>query len=687
MFSLKKHNKRTSSTSSATMPKAAPSKKLRTQIAPATPKTLVKLPPLKPVSTRPVPLIEIDPRAAPLARKILSDIWGYSAFRLAQENAISRLICGGSALVVFPTGGGKSLVYQVPALAFYEYDEICGRRPGKGVTLVVSPLIALMKDQTEALKKRGVAAAALDSTQSKEDVMEIYRMLRSEELKLLYVAPERLNNEAFVEMIKGVKIRMVAVDEAHCISEWGHAFRPEYRKVARFVEEVSAERVLCLTATATRKVCDDILREFHIPEEDLFRTTTFRPNLKLRAVAVESESEKMKLLKEFLSKNPGPTIVYVITHQQAVDTASALQNAEFDAAPYHAGMSNDTRSSVQERFMRSNDMVIVATIAFGMGVDKANIRSVVHYTIPKSLEGYSQEIGRADVMACHQPVFEFQGAEEDHVVEANMHSLGRDWDIRANTLTLLFAELELRFGLLRAITPKYSTYTYAPTPLFGSLSKTGDIEKALISASRVATKLTHVDVDEAMRRCGHPRELVVHKLQNWEQDGAIELKPRGVINRFRVLKSFPTTAQIAELAQQAHEQMETREAENIERLKQVVDMLTGYECFAEALAGYFGDNLEEACGSCGFCETNRPVEFEWPGNDEGGEVDMKAVEMVLNTVGKDNHDDARFLARIGWGISSPRATALKLSKTPAWGCCKGMPFEKLVKVFQMYCKE
>ncbi|KAF8251011.1 ATP-dependent DNA helicase [Wilcoxina mikolae CBS 423.85] len=665
--------------------------------------------------------MEIDPRAALLAQKILSDIWGYSAFRLAQEEAISRLICGGGALVVFPTGGGKSLVYQVPALSFDEYDEICGRRPRKGVTLVVCPLIALMKDQTEALKKRGVAAAALDSTQGKESVMEIYQMLRSEELKLLYVAPERLNNEAFVEMIKGVKIRMVAVDEAHCISEWGHAFRPDYRKVARFVEEVSAERVLCLTATATRKVCDDILREFHIPEEGLFRTTTFRPNLKLCAVAVESESEKMKLLKEFLSKNPGPTIVYVITHQQAVDTANALQNAGFDAAPYHAGMANDTRSGVQERFMRSSDMIIVATIAFGMGVDKANIRSIVHYTIPKSLEGYSQEIGRAgrdglpsaclvflssadirchesfsrsdvpslaSVRGCLTAFFsEFPGAEKDHVVEANMHSLGRDWDIRANTLTLLFAELELRFGLLRAITPKYSTYTYAPTPSFRSLSKTGDIEKALISASRVATKLTHVDVDEATRRCGHPRGQVVRKLQNWEQDGAIELKPSGVVNRFRVLKSFPTTAQIAELAQKAHEQMETREAENIERLKQVVDMLTGYKCFAEALAGYFGDNLEEACGSCGFCKTNRPVKFEWPGKDESGEVDMKVVEMVLNTVGKDNHDDARFLARIGWGISSPRATALKLSKTPAWGCCEGMPFEKLVKVFQMHCKE
>ena len=165
-----------------------------------------------------------------LAKNVLKKTWGFQGFRLKQEVAIARLITGGNAAVVFPTGGGKSMVYQVPALAFDKYDELCGRTRGKGVTLVVSPLIALMKDQVDALKKKGVAAAAMDSSQSRESWLDTCNKLRNGQLKLLYVAPERLNNESFIEMIKEVRIRMIAIDEAHCISEWGHAFRPDYLK-------------------------------------------------------------------------------------------------------------------------------------------------------------------------------------------------------------------------------------------------------------------------------------------------------------------------------------------------------------------------------------------------------------------------------------------------------------------------
>lgn len=402
--------------------------------------------------------------ARSLARTILRDIWGFEQFRLKQETAITRLIQGGNACVIFPTGGGKSLVYQVPALAFDDYDQHCSQTAGGGMTLVVSPLIALMKDQVDALRRKNVAAAALDSSQSREAWLDTSEKIRQDRLKILYVAPERLNNETFVQMIKHVKIRLVAIDEAHCVSEWGHSFRPDYLKVARFAQEIRAERTLCLTATATPKVADDICAAFDIPKEGVFRTTSFRPNLHLLAQSIQHPKEKIPALRTFLASKPGPTIVYVHTHEETEFVAKDLKSAGFNAMSYHAGMSNELRTSTQEGFMSSSNMIVCATIAFGMGIDKSNIRNVVHYAIPKSLEGYSQEIGRAgrdelkstcmiflcpvDISTIEQwaradvpSLRSVQGlvgrifndnksAREGDIIERNLHTEGGNWDIR-----------------------------------------------------------------------------------------------------------------------------------------------------------------------------------------------------------------------------------------------------------------
>jgi RecQ family ATP-dependent DNA helicase len=306
------------------------------------------------------------PTICKAAVSILKDVFKMNAFRLKQEAAISRLLHGGSAVVVFPTGGGKSLCYQVPALVFEDMDKLVeDRGEGMGgITLVVSPLIALMKDQVDALLRRGVKAAVLDSTRTREQYLETMDSLRAGTLKLLYCAPERLNNEGFVESMKYVRggIRLVAIDEAHCISEWGHAFRPDYLKVARFVREVKAERVVCLTATATPKVAKDIREAFDIDETGLFRTSSYRSNLQLLAESAATKQNLYPKLFSFLTKNPGPTIIYVTLQKQTEALASNLRKQGFKAQSFHAGMQIADKIRIQDNFMAQNDLIIVATV-------------------------------------------------------------------------------------------------------------------------------------------------------------------------------------------------------------------------------------------------------------------------------------------------------------------------------------
>ena len=290
---------------------------------------------------------------------------------------------GRSAAAVFPTGSGKSLCYQLPALLL------------PGLTLVVSPLIALMKDQIDALSAKRIAARRLDSTLTLEQHNEVMRQVRDGSLRLLYVAPERFQNERFREAIRDVRVSMFAVDEAHCVSEWGHNFRSDYLKLAEFAKAVHAERVLALTATATPAVLTDICAAFGISSECAVRTGFYRPNLTLLMSPV-SAAERDALLVQRLRERPaGPTILYTTLQRTAEQVAAKLVAADFDAKPYHAGLEDDTRSEVQDWFLQSQFGIVVATIAFGMGVDKSNIRYVYHYNLPKSLENYVQEIGRS----------------------------------------------------------------------------------------------------------------------------------------------------------------------------------------------------------------------------------------------------------------------------------------------------
>src|SRR4051794_301828 len=324
-----------------------------------------------------------QPPSAQRPLEVLTARFGFDAFRPGQERVVEALLAGRSALAVFPTGAGKSLCYQLPALLL------------DGMTVVVSPLIALMKDQIDFLQRSGIDAARLDSSLDAADQREIFDRLRTGSLKLLYVAPERFNNERFLAQLARARISLFAVDEAHCISEWGHNFRPDYLKLAERARDVGAERVLALTATATPAVVADIRSGFGIAEADAVVTGFYRPNLTLLTTPVAAGERDARLLERLRERAPGPTIVYVTLQRTSLRIAELLADAGLPARPYHAGMSADERVAVQDWWTGSAEAIVVATIAFGMGIDKADVRYVYHYNLPNSLESYSQEIGRA----------------------------------------------------------------------------------------------------------------------------------------------------------------------------------------------------------------------------------------------------------------------------------------------------
>ena len=290
-----------------------------------------------------------------LINSTLQQHFGFNRFREGQQAVIDILMSGHSAAAVFPTGGGKSLCYQLPALLL------------SGITLVVSPLIALMKDQIDALNAKGINAQRLDSTLSADDYRQVISKLREGKLKILYIAPERFNNERFRETIRPLQISLFAIDEAHCISEWGHNFRPDYLKLIGYAHDFQAERVLALTATATDSVLSDIRNSFNIAEQHAIRTGFYRANLTLMYTPVSTCDRDQVLLDNLKQQTPGATIIYVTLQKTAEKLAAFLQSEGLACQAYHAGMKDDKRSQIQEWFMASKQGIVIATIAFEIG--------------------------------------------------------------------------------------------------------------------------------------------------------------------------------------------------------------------------------------------------------------------------------------------------------------------------------
>ena len=629
----------------------------------------------------------------------LRDTFGFPDFRAGQLPVIRTLLAGRSALAIFPTGAGKSLCYQLAALHL------------PGLTVVVSPLIALMKDQLEFLERHGVPAARVDSTRDAAALRRIAADLRAGRLKLLYASPERLGNERFLATLQSAgAISLLVVDEAHCISEWGHNFRPDYLKLARLAHLLRAERVLALTATATPAVAADIARSFGIEEADQVHTGFHRPNLFLRVTSV-SRDDSLDLLTQRLRARqpPGAVVVYVTLQKTAETVAAALTAAGIDARPYHAGLEDEQRAGTQDWFMRGPAPVIVATIAFGMGIDKSDLRAVYHYNLPKSLENYSQEIGRAgrdglpaecELFACADDLLTLENfsygdtpdpaavaeltdyllSGEGDTFDVSTLDLSNHHDIRPLVVGTLLTYLELA-GVIAATAPFYREYSFVPLRPSAEIlarfeGERADFLRGVFRLAKKGTRWFKLDLDEAVAALpGTTRDRLVKAFGFLEERGDLEVKPSGLRQAYRRLRR-PDGEELAALHTELAARFETRERNDLARLRQVVEVAEGEGCLTRRLVGYFGESLPGDCGHCAWC-AGEPAAPLAPSAVRSSPA---MIRDRLTEIGELAADHPRALAsprqraRFACGLNSPRTTRARLTRHRLFGCLTGVPF-------------
>ncbi len=562
--------------------------------------------------------------------------FGLNSFRPGQREVISAIVAGHDCMCVMPTGGGKSLCFQLPTII----------RPG--LTIVVSPLIALMKDQVDALGQKGIPAALINSTLSMSEQNQRLQDVASGKYKLVYVAPERLRSSRFLEAIRATPIQLLAIDEAHCISQWGHDFRPDYARLGRFREWLGDVQTVALTATATQRVREDIVQVLRLVKPKQFMSGFARPNLDFGVMNFKSDREKDEQLERFLKREPGSGIIYAATRKGCDSLVEMIQNKlKIPVGAYHAGMMLEQRRAIQERFMRNDLRIIVATNAFGMGIDKPDLRFVVHYNIPGSLEAYYQEAGRAgrdgqqsQCMLMYamrdrhiQEFFIDNNYPERNVIEAVYDFLlGRKED----PIELTHEQVREALGLSNSISSEAvgsSLTIIARTGVIERLETGGGLAKVRIDSNLptlvdllpksadVKRKILRVVERIVGPRRGedvyvHPRWL----LQEIETDReAMNKHLREITDRlpgqFDYVPPFRGRAThfirrdkpFAELGIDFEALAKRKEAE-YERLNQVIRYATTPRCRQAAILDYFGDTDVHDCGHCDRCWGS----FGWP---------------------------------------------------------------------------
>ena len=636
----------------------------------------------------------MTPSTNPLS--LLKTTFGFGTFRSGQEQVIQTLLEGRSASAIFPTGSGKSLCYQLPALLL------------PGLTLVVSPLLALMKDQIDSLQARGIAAERLDSSLDEETYRRVTQDIRGGHLKLLFVAPERLGNERFLNLIHGIPISLLAVDEAHCISSWGHNFRPDYLKLANAAKELKVERVLALTATATPQVSIDMARAFDIADGDIVNTGFHRPNLELRITSC-SDAERPAILEQRLRERPtGSTIIYVSLQRHAEEVAERLVKAGFEAKAYHAGMKSEQRVATQDAFMNGEVPIICATIAFGMGVDKSDIRYVYHYHMAKGYESYMQEIGRAgrdgqpstcELFACSDDcttlenfvygdtpdpesitsiISELLGSDDE--IDIAITDLSRRHDIRQLVVNTLLTRLELK-GIIRAEGHYYGSIRFAPTASSADIlaqypnNQAAFIRKIFTCCTK-ARKWFSLDIDNAIAHTGQQRSVILRALESLQEKGLAELQLAGYRQRFRRLQN---EIDIPDLSQQLQDTFSQHEAMEIGRIKSVLTYAQSESCLTAKLLDYFGEPIA-ACGHCGICLDDAPAQLP---DRQYTSIESHDLSQFTALVEKNTkalarpRQQARFLC----GLNSPAVSATRgLRGNPLFGSCAEVAFAEVLRV-------
>lgn len=627
-----------------------------------------------------------------IAQGKLEQVFGFSQVRPGQAEVISALLDGRSALAIFPTGGGKSLCYQLPALVL------------DGLTLVVSPLIALMKDQIDFLRSKGVAAERLDSSLTREENLRVYDDLRSGKTRLLYVSPERLGNERFLTTLRSLNIALLAVDEAHCISAWGHNFRPDYLRIASLAKKLQLPRVLALTATATPEVAADIEEAFDIAPEDAVKTGFYRPNLDLHAAPCEDEARKRTLVQRLKSRQSEPAIVYVTLQKTAELVAKYLEAAGINACAYHAGMNTDERTKIQEAFMSAEDMVVVATIAFGMGIDKANIRAVYHYNLPKGLESYMQEIGRAgrdgqrshcELLACADDIITLENfsygdtptrdavnslAEEifrqGETIELSLYHLAREHDVRDLVIKTMLTYLELE-GLLQPTGAIYTEYKFKPQRSSREILNQFNEERSkfitdVFRQTRKSGSWVNIDVAVAAQNLKQPRERIIAALEYLDSRGDILLQTAGVRHVCRRLRVPDDHAELVDLL---YARFLEREEQDIARIRSVVDFVESPGCLTQTVLSYFGEE-REPCGHCDRCNGAQPKPL--PSSIVSlTDSDRRIVQRVA-AERLEPLRTPRQLTRFLCGVTSPAASKAKLRSHKDFASLERVPFGEVL---------